>query len=72
MRHPMNEDKKKGLHWGRGRKSLMESWPKTADGEPVPPAFLAHTIPNNFADEMMVNLRDAGSLRDSNDTPASE
>lgn len=68
MRHPMKEDEKEKenrqeeprLEWGWGhRESLLDRWPKTADGDPVPPVFLVHTIPNNFADEMLVNLLEA-------------
>jgi len=65
MRHPMKENENKTaeetnkLEWGFGHKSVLERWPKTAEGDPVPPVFLAHTIPNNFADEMMVNLLEA-------------
>lgn len=66
MRHPMKKDEmepKRGepkAEWGRRHSEpLLERWPKTETGDPVPPVFLAHTIPNNLADEMMVNLLEA-------------
>lgn len=39
--------------------ALAGKWPRSADGEPVPPVFLAHLTSLDMADAMLVSLLEA-------------
>ena len=46
--------------WGRALSpSLLERWPKNANGEPEQPVFLCHCKNTNFSDELRVNMLEA-------------
>ena len=48
------------LTWGRdSRSDLLERWPKTAEGEPVTPAFLTKCSQVDMEDRMLVGMLEA-------------
>lgn len=48
------------IGWGFSKPGeLLKTWPKDANGEPVPGAFLLHCSCPNLEDEMIVNLLEA-------------
>ena len=47
-------------NWGFSKKkSLMDSWPKDENGEPVPPVFFQHVGGTQLDVDMAVNLLEA-------------
>lgn len=48
------------LSWGSDLPGdLLRRWPKTAEGEPVTPAFLAKCTQLDMADKLLVNMLEA-------------
>lgn len=61
--HPEIPDAVPGdLHIGWGfdsRRELLERWPKTAEGEPVTPAYLTKCSQVDLEDRMLVSMLEA-------------
>lgn len=48
------------IAWGRdSRRDLLDRWPKTAEGEPVTPAFLTKCSQVDMEDRMLVGMLEA-------------